>query len=252
MLITETVAPIQPTRVPQTVFFEIDDAEIEGGWNFAHPFDLIHIRSMAGAFHSWPLVYTEAFKCLNPGGWIEILDFDDHAALIDFFRDEPIVVEWHLTIVAAMEKAGRPLTACHLDEEKLMELGYVEVDSRSWELKMGNWGEEVGVSSMLLNMMLDALEAMSLRALVEFAGWEIEDVEKKTMEVRESSRRTAGRKQKAEGCALNFKVLRGRRPEEDSVKVNGNGNGFLKTGERDTDGESVATLTKENTKTNGH
>lgn len=45
------IAKIQPTAVPMNVFFEIDDAEEEFGWTYADDsFDLVHFRTMMGAF----------------------------------------------------------------------------------------------------------------------------------------------------------------------------------------------------------
>jgi hypothetical protein len=45
------IAKIQPSAVPPNVFFEIDDAEEESGWTYPDDnFDLVHFRSMKGAF----------------------------------------------------------------------------------------------------------------------------------------------------------------------------------------------------------
>jgi ubiquinone/menaquinone biosynthesis C-methylase UbiE len=45
------IAKLQPSAVPQNVFFEIADAEEELGWTYAEDsFDLVHFRTMMGAF----------------------------------------------------------------------------------------------------------------------------------------------------------------------------------------------------------
>ena len=63
------IAKIQPSAVPLNVFFEIDDAEEEGGWTWPNDeFDLVHLRHMAGAFADWPQVYSEAYGVSSPVG----------------------------------------------------------------------------------------------------------------------------------------------------------------------------------------
>ena len=60
-------------RVAPNVEFIIEDAEDE--WIGA-PYDYIHIRTLMGAIKDWPRLLTNAFNHLNPGGWIEICDFE--------------------------------------------------------------------------------------------------------------------------------------------------------------------------------
>ena len=54
------IAKIQPTSAPINVYFEIDDAEEEGGWTYGEDtFDLVHFRTMMGAFTDWNHIYKE-------------------------------------------------------------------------------------------------------------------------------------------------------------------------------------------------
>ena len=46
------IAKIQPDAAPSNVFFQIDDAEDEE-WTWEDDFDLVHLRSMQGAFMDW-------------------------------------------------------------------------------------------------------------------------------------------------------------------------------------------------------
>ncbi len=65
----------QPTWVPPNVKFELDDASKSWTWD-DKAFDFIHIRYLNGAFKDWPAVFREAYRCCQPGGWIESCEFD--------------------------------------------------------------------------------------------------------------------------------------------------------------------------------
>lgn len=60
-------------RVPPNCEFEIDD--LEDIWKHK-PFSYIHIRSLAGSLKDWPKLFTQAYTNLEPGGWIENVDFE--------------------------------------------------------------------------------------------------------------------------------------------------------------------------------
>lgn len=54
--------------------FEVDDAEQD--WSYHGKFDYIHIRSMGGSISDWPRLMQQAYDNLQPGGWIEVVDFE--------------------------------------------------------------------------------------------------------------------------------------------------------------------------------
>lgn len=101
------IAKIQASAVPANVFWELDDAEEEGGWTWPeNKFDLIHIRGMCGAFANWHKIYHEAFKCLQPGGWIEVIDFDDHQGILSFYDEQSEVPRWLEATAEGSRRAG--------------------------------------------------------------------------------------------------------------------------------------------------
>lgn len=127
MLCISAVVHINSVPVPRNVFFEIDDAEYEDGWTWGEEFDLVHFRNMQGAFKDWKYVYREAFRCLKPGGYIEVVDFDNHTRLKSYFHNDPDVVNLLAAVNEASNRAGRPRGDAHLDPSLLKELGFMNV-----------------------------------------------------------------------------------------------------------------------------
>ena len=75
----------------------------------------------------WKYVYREAFRCLKPGGYIEVVDFDNHTRLMSYFHNDPDVVNLLAAVNEASNRAGRPRGDAHLDPNLLKELGFMNV-----------------------------------------------------------------------------------------------------------------------------
>jgi SAM-dependent methyltransferase len=238
-IIGTDIAKIQPNAAPLNVFFEIDDAEEEGGWMWEEDeFDFIHCRSMQGAFKDWRYIYTEAFKHLKPGGWFEVLDFDNHQALLSYYKDNPEVIHWLRTVIEASKMSGRPRTSTHLEPESLTELGFVDVKSTSKIIPMGIWPEDPEsqqVGKHFLVTQLSGIEGVSLRPLVETLGWGIDDVRETLEAVINATRRIALDPEKSRGMGFKVIILVGRKPggtaeDDSSVKTATNMNGEAVSG----------------------
>ncbi|CZS88133.1 related to TAM domain methyltransferase [Rhynchosporium graminicola] len=67
------LSPIQPGWVPPNLEFEVDD--MEDVWRHK-PFSFIHLRCLAGSLKDWPHLLEQAYENLEPGGWLEIVDFE--------------------------------------------------------------------------------------------------------------------------------------------------------------------------------
>jgi SAM-dependent methyltransferase len=235
-IIGTDIAKIQPSAVPLNVFFEIDDAEEEGGWTWAEDeFDFIHCRSMQGAFKDWRYVYTEAFNHLKPGGWIEVLDFDDHRVLMSYFENHPEVKKWFAAVSEASKLSGRSRTAMHLEPEMLTELGFVDVKSTSKLIPMGIWSKDPDaqrIGKHFLVTQLCSVEAITLRLLTETLGWDPDEVKNLCDVVTDITRGIALDPEKGQGMGFQVKVLVGRKPggssiaeDNDSVRTATNMNG---------------------------
>ncbi|CZT02882.1 related to TAM domain methyltransferase [Rhynchosporium agropyri] len=61
------------SRVPPKLEFEVDD--MEDVWRHK-PFSFIHLRCLAGSLKDWSDLLEQAYENLEPGGWLEIVDFE--------------------------------------------------------------------------------------------------------------------------------------------------------------------------------
>lgn len=213
------IARIQPGAVPPNVFFEIDDAEEDGGWTWPDDeFDMIHIRYMQGAFKDWKHIYRETFNKLKPGGIIEVLDFDDHQNLKDIYTANDTTAAPRLLdlVGEAMRKLGRPRSVDHLEPNSLTELGFVDVECKEFQIPMGAWPENPEAQKTgkhFLMSIIVGVEALCLRPLTEQLGWKHEDILEVCEQVRETTWSIALDPTSARGMGFTFKVLTGRKPE---------------------------------------
>lgn len=143
------------------------------GWDFSESFDFIHIRGMKGAFADWKGVYSEAFKSLSPGGWIEVIDYDHHF-------DQPGVCDTLLkTVHATAEKSGYPINVDHLGAEMLEACGFEDVMELRVEIPLGTWPSnerQKALGKKWLVCAVDSVEAICMRLLTKQLGWDADHV----------------------------------------------------------------------------
>ncbi|KAJ9266690.1 hypothetical protein DTO212C5_6226 [Paecilomyces variotii] len=189
------------------VSFQLDDTEAE--WTYHEPFDLIHLRSLSGAFRDWGSVYRQAFNHLKPGGYIEVIDADTAAGVINF---PDIRNSYFSILVAAMqsaaERTGFPRNQDHLRPNLLTSIGFTAVRSTEITIPVGVWPEDPRqktLGKMALISILEGLEAWSLRQLTDTGNWTAE-------EVRALCDKVKGELVKATGMTAQVRILTGRRP----------------------------------------
>ena len=83
-------------------------------------------------------IYREAFKKLKPGGYIEILDFDDHTGLLGFYDSDSEVPRW---LQATVEGARRAGVCCYHEVNIFRRLILTQVSSGRGQLPI--WSPEV-------------------------------------------------------------------------------------------------------------
>ena len=182
------LSPIQPTSVPPNLEFEVMDADEE--WDFTEKFELVHTRYMNGfSIKSWPHFYSETFKCMRPGGWVENQEFD-----LDFRADDGTQLQdgavrrWMSLWEEGIRNMG--LTSrCDPDKMKsqMEEAGFVNVTVVRLKMPIGRWPKDKWLRQIGLFMMVglvDGLSGLSQRVFTKALGWSVEEMEVLLMEVR--------------------------------------------------------------------
>jgi SAM-dependent methyltransferase len=216
------ISAIQDTRVPPNVVFEIDDAD-DDDWDRPRDYyDLIHFRNMIGAFRDWRFIYEQAFTHLKPGGWIELLDFDDQEGFKRFLSVFPPESDFHTLAkdlaVAAM-KSGRPRGMAHLDPRLLMEAGFVDVKTNEHVIPINMFDRHRGSAGKIwLAACLTGLEAVCLRPLTKYMDWDPERLKRVCENVAHEMKCFAFDREKSQGLIIRLRIVVGRKPplrEED-------------------------------------
>ncbi|KAK5663945.1 hypothetical protein OQA88_157 [Cercophora sp. LCS_1] len=208
------IAPIQPTQqVPFNIEFHIENAEDE--WiRPPDSVDLVHIREMAGAFADWEFVYQQAFNCIKPGGWIEVLDFDDFYSDKNFLSFYPPSSAAHVLmqgILQAAEAMGRSRGIEHLNPELLEEVGFEDIKQQVLDLGVGMRANP-SYGNFWLVAILTGLEAYCLRPLTQGLGWDPNYVKELCDKVAQETKALAEDAMKSNGFATRVRVLTGRKP----------------------------------------
>jgi SAM-dependent methyltransferase len=208
------IAPLQPTgQVPVNVEWNLEDAEVD----WARPpdmFDLVHLRNMAGAFADWPFIYEQAYHCIRPGGWIEVLDFDDHKAFKNFVSFFPAGSPAHI-LTNSLQRAhvisGRPKDVSHMDEKCLVDAGFVDIQTSTYDLPIGHRENPVFGNKWLLALCM-GIEGIFLRSLTTHLGMEVEYVRQLCQALTNETRRLAEDPVRAKGFVVKLRVIVGKKP----------------------------------------
>lgn len=209
------IAAIQPTdQVPFNVEFHIEDAEEE--WiRPANEVDLVHIRNMAGAFRDWNFIYQQAFACIRPGGYIEVLDFDDHRGyknFVSWFPEGSAIQLITNALRQASEMDGRPKGVAHMDRRYLIDAGFVDIQEMQHDIPLGRQ-ENQKFGEDWLFACVTGVEATCLRLLTKYMGWEADYVRGLCDEVSHELKKMAEDPKRAKGFVVKLRVLVGRKPE---------------------------------------
>lgn len=119
--------------MPPNVRFEIDDATEPWTWKPDH-FDFIHIRYLFGAVKDWVALYSEAFRCCAPGGWLETVEADIEFRSDDGTTEQAPVLDLCKKLYDEGGKAiGRPFFMHHLQDKAVEEAGFVDVHTEDYK-----------------------------------------------------------------------------------------------------------------------
>lgn len=194
------------------VHFQLDDAEA-AEWSYQEPFELIHFRGLAGAFHNWEAVYQQTFKSLRAGGYIEVVESEPGVDAIVFPDMDPN--SYYNILASAMKSAATTSTTRttnsrdHLQPSLLTAAGFVDVRAYDITVPLGTWpnndSRQSTLGKMMLIAFLEGLEAQCLRPLTAMGNWTASNVrdicEKVKLEVAASR-----------GATVSVRFVTGRKP----------------------------------------
>ena len=182
------LSPIQPSWVPPNVKFIVDDAETE--WvDRENSLDYIHLRHMALTIKDMPHLLQQAYRCLKPGGWIELQDFlyvtdtDDGSKPKDYKYDEFVGL-----LREAILKFGFDLHGQQKAEAMVTAAGFVAVEEQKYKVPIGPWPRDPDLKKAgLYNkaIVMDFFHAI-MAPFTRGLGWSTEQVEVFLVEVRKS------------------------------------------------------------------
>ncbi|KAI0201719.1 S-adenosyl-L-methionine-dependent methyltransferase [Astrocystis sublimbata] len=167
------LSPIQPSYAPPNVNFEICDAEDE--WSFRQPFDLIHMRAMVTCFKNPLAVFTEAFRYLAPGGFIELRDPILPFHFLTPPPEDCALKLWCDKLMEASRLAGRNWDVATRYSQMLGELGFVNITERRETIALSPWVKGTHnkqLSLLLQHDVLSMLEPVSMALFTRVLGWE--------------------------------------------------------------------------------
>ncbi|KAL2015114.1 hypothetical protein VTK56DRAFT_6301 [Thermocarpiscus australiensis] len=215
------IAPIQPThQVPFNVEFHIENAEDE--WiRPADAFDLVHLRNMEGAFSDWRFIYSQAFACIRPGGWIEVVDWEDFFAdknYVSFFPEGAAVRVLAEAVMEASAIAGKPRGSHHLNRDLLVEAGFVDIQERVYDMVIGSRersscsGGSSNSNGDVLFCIVTGIEAQVMRLLTKYLKWDAQRVRNLCDRAVRDTKAVAGDPDRADAFVVKLRVVVGRKP----------------------------------------
>ncbi|KAH8423768.1 class I SAM-dependent methyltransferase [Aspergillus melleus] len=185
------LSPIQPTFVPPNCVFEIDDITLP--WTYAsNQFDFIHVREMFGCIPDWDGFFRQCWRCLKPGGFIEVVEHavqptsDDGSMGPDHFYHL-----WGKTVVQSGEKFGKSFTIWEESSARLKNAGFVGVVETGYKWPMNGWSankklHDLGRWNQL--RLHGGIEGFMLRLLTSTLQWSFEQAQVFLAQMRASLR----------------------------------------------------------------
>lgn len=144
-LVTGTdISPIQPAWVPPNTKFEIDDATQPWTWH-DDTFGFIHMRYLVGAIADWDALFLEAYRCCEPGGWLESVELD-----VDYLSDDgtakhaPVLQTFWELYDKGIAKLGRTARVVKdgIQRKSMKSAGFINIHDKSFKLPVGGWAAD--------------------------------------------------------------------------------------------------------------
>ncbi|KAK0654889.1 S-adenosyl-L-methionine-dependent methyltransferase [Cercophora newfieldiana] len=126
--------PIQGSWATANCRFEVDDVCKE--WTYRKGrFGFIHIRCLLGYIDDWNTLAQQAYRCMEPGGWIEHAEISAEIASQGApIPPDHIFARWNHSV----RQAGATLSSAAWMEQA----GFVVVKTKTLRLPIGPWPRE--------------------------------------------------------------------------------------------------------------
>lgn len=136
------LSPIQPGQQPSNVTFEIDDCCSDWIYPESH-FDFVHLRGLFGSIADWPAFYSQAFKHIKPGGYIEQVEWSVHNRCQDGrLSPNGVLSRWSSSFVEAGTRSGKTFEIAENMAGLVREAGFIDVSERRFKWPVGPWSSD--------------------------------------------------------------------------------------------------------------
>lgn len=126
LVIGTDLSPIQPSYIPANCRFYVDDFECE--WEFDQRFSYIHTRGICGSVADWPRFFGQALQSLNPGGWLEMQEYQCWIFSDDGSMERAKWVrEWCRGIDEASIRSGKRFRTAQMLKKGMEDAGFGDV-----------------------------------------------------------------------------------------------------------------------------
>ncbi|KLO83368.1 Uncharacterized protein LW93_15038 [Fusarium fujikuroi] len=148
------LSPCQPEWVPPNVRFEIDDAALSWTWG-DDEFDFIHIRYVFGAIKDWSALFSEAYRCCIPGGWVQSAEADVEFRCDDGTIDkEPNLKIYKNLFEEGGKILGNPFFVYDQQVQGFNDAGFEDVTTVDYKVTAARYWFQSGYTTMMWNDVL--------------------------------------------------------------------------------------------------
>ena len=108
------------------------------------------MRTLYGSISDWGELYRQAFRALQPGGWLEDFEINIHLhSDVPEVRDDPehIFKRWAKVFWEGADRIHRTLRIANNGTMRklILEAGFTGVVEHTYQVPVGSWTQEVAV-----------------------------------------------------------------------------------------------------------
>jgi hypothetical protein len=143
---------------------------------------------LSGAIKDWPGLLAKCYEYLNPGGWIEVAEFE---VLVHSYNNTmenaPCIQKWQKGLDEAANKFGRRMDVAINLRQWIRDANFVNVVEQKITVPTGTWPKDKHMKTLgayqLLNM-LDAASSYGQAHFTRVLGWSAAEYEVLSAKVR--------------------------------------------------------------------